>query len=196
MSSYILRIPHTPISDPEWLSLLPHLTRTHTTGRPCPDLRAHLNAIFHIAATDGPWRILPPEHGKADTVSRYFRRLTHAGFWERLLTALAAAPPDHPLRRIEALICRAARRAMRLRGLRLIALARRLKLLRALPGPPALIANPSLSEIVFSLPIPMRMPETRRGWLIALRWLRLLRKLITIAAGRRRLSRAVRARWL
>ena len=66
----------------------------------------------------------------------YFRRLTHNGLWTRLLTLLAETHPNHPLRAIEHRICRAARRAYRILGLRLILLARRLGLRSALPGPP------------------------------------------------------------
>ncbi|MFC7554057.1 hypothetical protein ACFQU7_20405 [Pseudoroseomonas wenyumeiae] len=43
----------------------------------------------------------PARYGKADTVSRYFRRLTHAGLWQKLLHALAEAAPNHPLRQLE-----------------------------------------------------------------------------------------------
>ncbi|MDB5377329.1 MAG: family transposase, partial [Rubritepida sp.] len=129
-----LRIPHAPLSDTEWQALLPHLP-DETRGRPC-DHRARFDAIFRVAATDGPWRDLPEPYGKPGTISRHFRRLTHDGLWERLLKALAAAPAGHPLRRLEGLICRATRRAIRLRGLRIILLARRLDLPRALPAPP------------------------------------------------------------
>ncbi|MDB5377964.1 MAG: family transposase [Rubritepida sp.] len=91
-----LRIPHNPLSDAEWQALLPHVLRA-ARGRPC-DHRARFDAIFRVAATDGPWSDLPEPYGKPDTISRYFRRLTHEGLWERLLLALAAAPEGHPMR--------------------------------------------------------------------------------------------------
>ena len=83
-----------------------------------------MNAIFHLACTTDPWRALPPEHGKPDTIARYYRRLTHAGLWERLLEALKENSPRHPLHEIAPLIFRACRRAIRMRGLKLIALIR------------------------------------------------------------------------
>ncbi|MBS7811972.1 transposase [Roseococcus pinisoli] len=189
-----LRIPLTPLSDAEWQAVLPHLPNTTTRGRPC-DLRAHFNAIFRLAATDGPWRELPRHYGNHDTIARHFRRLTHAGLWERLLIALSSAPADHPLRRLEGLICRAARRAIRIRGLRLITLIRRLNLKRALPAPPWLVADPILSEKLFALPFPALLPVTRRRKARGIAWLRALRRCLGTVAGRRWIPRALKASW-
>ncbi|WP_424812803.1 transposase [Roseococcus sp. YIM B11640] len=187
-------IPHSPLTDEEWSALLPHLPAP-TRGRPC-DLRAHVDAFFRIAATAGPWRELPEAHGKPDTIARHFRRLTHTGLWERLLIALAAAPEGHVLRRLEGYICRAARRAIRLRGLRLIVLARRLKLLRALPGPPSMVADPDLSESMRNLPIEARLSIWTRNKKAALAYIRLLRAAHTLAAGRRYIPRPVKEAWI
>lgn len=188
-----LRIPHAPLSDAEWdelHALLPEDPR----GRPC-DLRARFDAFFRLACTDGPWRELPEQYGKADTVARHFRRLTRSALWERLLIALSLAPRTHPFRRLEGYICRAARRAIRIRGLRLVVLIRRLDLLRALPAPPWLCPDPDLSEILFAeqmtwLP---RLRQLRKDRAIA--WLRSMRKCLTLAAGRRYIPRALKACW-
>jgi len=189
-----LRIPHAPLSDAEWNALLPHVRRATRAGRPCDD-RARFDAIFRVAATDGPWRDLPGEYGRPDTISRYFRRLTHEGLWENLLLALAAAPEGHPLRNLLGPICRAARRAIRIRGMRIILLARRLNLKRALPAPPWMCPDPDLSEIVFAMPLPRRIPPTRRLRMAAIDYLRTLRKLLTVVAGRRYIPRALKANW-
>jgi transposase len=189
-----LRIPHAPLSDAEWQAILPHLRHDPTRGRPC-DRRAQFDAIFRVAATDGPWRELPEEYGKPSTVSRYFRRLTHEGLWERLLLALAAAPASHPLRGIQGLICRACRRAIRLRGLRIILLARRLDLPRALPAPPWMCPDPDLSEKLFALPFPTLLPLTRRRKERGIAWLRAMQRCLTVVAGRRYIPRALKACW-
>ncbi|TCH99067.1 transposase [Roseococcus sp. SYP-B2431] len=188
-----LRIPHAPLSDAEWEALGPFVLRCHR-GRPC-DHRARFDAIFRLAATDGPWRDLPETYGKPDTISRYFRRLAHEGFWERILLALAAVPESHPLRRLLGPICRAARRAIRLRGLRIILLARRLNLKRALPAPPWMCPDPDLSEILFDLqwrrlPTLRDQPKAR-----AIAWLRAMRRCIGVVAGRRYIPRALKACW-
>jgi transposase len=188
-----LRIPHAPLSDAEWTALLPYLP-DDTRGRPC-DHRARFDAIFRLAATDGPWSDLPEQYGKPGTISRYFRRLTHAALWERLLIGLSLAPKQHPLRRLEGLICRATRRAIRIRGLALIVLIRRLNLKRALPGPPWMCPDPDLSEKVFALPLPQRIPRTRRLRKAAIDYLRIIRGLLTLAAGRRSIPRALKPSW-
>ncbi|WP_424813153.1 transposase [Roseococcus sp. YIM B11640] len=190
-----LRIPHASLTDAQWSALLPLLARSDTRGRPIRDPRGRMDAIFRLAATDDPWRLLPPGHGPAATVARYFRRLTHGGFWERLLIALAAAPKSHPLREIEGLICRAASRAMRIRGLGLNVLARRLNLKRALPGPPWMVANPILSETLFAMKIPVRFPLLERNRAYVVRWCLGMRRLLTTAAGRRYIPSALKACW-
>jgi hypothetical protein len=85
-----------------------------------------MDALFRLTATDAPWKHADAPGISAASLARYYRRLTHAGLWERLLEALHDAGSSHPLRAIEGLICRAARRAHRLRGLGLLVLARRL----------------------------------------------------------------------
>ncbi|MDB5413945.1 MAG: family transposase [Rubritepida sp.] len=189
-----LRIPHAPLTDAEWNAIQVHLQES-PRGRPC-DLRARFDAIFRLAATDGPWRELPAEHGIPATVARYFRRLTHTGLWERLLKALAAAPAHHPLRNLEGPICRAARRAIRLRGLSLITLARRLELKRVLPGPPWLVANPDLSKRLFALEIPVTISMNRYEHRRALTWISAMKRLLTDVGGLRTISRAMKACWI
>ncbi|MDB5415748.1 MAG: family transposase [Rubritepida sp.] len=189
-----LRIPHAPLSDTDWNALLPHLPAS-LRGRPC-DLRARFDAIFRLAATDGPWRDLPEQYGKPDTISRHFRRMTHEGLWERLLKALAAAPENHPLRNLLGPICRAARRAIRLRGLALILLARRLDLKRTLPGPPWMVADPDLSEILFAQIKPDNIPTTRSEFRPALVFFGLLRRTLAVTRGRRYIPRCLKAYWI
>lgn len=188
-----LLIPHAPLTDAQWAALVPHLPRLGR-GRPC-DTRAHFDAFFRLAATEGAWRDLPPEYGNPQSLARHFRRLTHAGVWERLLTALAAAPVGHPLREMEGYICRAARRAIRLRGLALIVLARRLKLLRALPGPPWMVADPALSEIILTLGTKARFLAGLRDFRAARDFIRILRHLHTLAGGRAHIPRCLKEAW-
>jgi transposase len=154
-----------------------------------------MDAIFHTALTNSPWSALPDQFGKPDTVARYFRRLTHAGLWQKLLHALSQAAPAHPLRSAEYFILRATRRAHRILGLPLIALIRRLGLRTALPGPPWLLPDPLLSETLSRIEIPPYR-ELRYGWVTRYRALvASLKRLHADAAGRARISRAVRLGW-
>ncbi|MXP63144.1 transposase [Roseomonas sp. M0104] len=177
----------TPLSDTAWAALQPFLPALSPQGRRTADPRARLDAIFHLAQLPGaPWRDLPERYGNPATVARFFRRLTHAGFWHGLLRGLAKAPPGHPLRAVEYAICRACRRAARLGGLPLLALIRRLGLRSALAAPPWLLPDPLLSETLARLPLgPRAAPETLRSLL------RLLRD----AGGRARIPRSVRLAW-
>jgi transposase len=191
--------PHRPwqrMSDTEWLALMPYVERRSGPGRPLRELRTRMDGIFHLATTTtAPWHALPAEFGKADTVSRYFRRLTHAGLWQRLLHALAEAPENHPLRALEAWICRACRRAWRILGLGFILMVRRLGLRTAMPGPPWMLPNPDLSETLLRYPIP-RPDPAKRGSLTRCRdILRSLRHCLRVSAGRRSLPRFLRLAW-
>lgn len=181
--SYTPRIPHRRMTDLEWHALLPYVLRRSPQGRQIGDLRARMDAIFRLTATDAPWKHGQDPHITAEGMARYYRRLTHAGLWERLLEALHEAGPSHPLRALEAMICRAARRAHRLRGLGLLVLARRLGFRRALNAPPWLLPHPDLSETL--LAIPDRRPQ----------WLRPLIRVLKTLAGRSRIPRSVRLGW-
>ena len=194
--------PWAPLSDDEWGALRPYvLHRATPGGRQVGDLRARMDAVFHMACRGYhvPWREVPDVYGKPDTVSRFFRRMTHAGLWHALLKSLAH--PDlwegHPLRRIEHYVVRACRRAARLGGLRLLFLIRELGRTSALNAPPWLLPDRRLSEHVWSLPIlPPDLVWGRRGFRGKVRrWLRMLRALHRMAGGRLRIPRSLRLSW-
>jgi transposase len=109
-----------------------------------------MDAIFCVACAFQPWRAAPEAAGKPDTVARYFRRLTRAGLWEKLLDALRDLDPAHPLMRIRDFIFRACRRANRMLGVKFARLVRRLGMLSALNGPACLMPDPELSESLAS----------------------------------------------
>ena len=183
-----------PLTPTQFHALLPYILPRSPAGRQIGDLRARMDAIFALTSTIHPWRALPPEHGKPDTIARYFRRLTHAGLWEKLLLAIKDNNPTHPLNQIAPLIFRACRRAIRLRGLRLIALIRRLGFLTALNGPPHKIPNPDLSEKLKALRLPS--PQTILANIAAsLVLIKARRHLHRLAAGILHLSRQQRLGW-
>ena len=176
-------------------ALLPYLLPRSPQGRPIRELRTRMEGIFHVALHNLPWNALPARFGKPDTVSRYFRRLTHAGLWQKLLHALTEAAPGHPLRELETPILKACRRAHRILGLPFLVLVRKLGLRRALPAPPWLLPDPLLSETLASLKIAPPPPgeyghKTRHARLLAA-----LQLLHRAAAGRARIPRSVRAGW-
>ena len=182
------------LTTPQFLALLPHILPASPAGRQIGDLRNRLNAIFHMACTTDPWRALPESYGRPDTVSRYFRRLTHAGSWEKLLHAIKESSPNDPLREIAPLICRACRRAIRILGLRFITLARRLGFLSALNGPPSKLPNPDLSEKLKAMRLPAP-PRTRQQTAAYLGYLKALKHLHRMAGGIKYIPRRLRLGW-
>ena len=185
--------PH-PLTPLQFHALPPFILPRSPAGRQIGDLRARMNAIFALACTTAPWRCLPPEHGRPDTVSRYFRRLTHAGLWERLLEAIKDNAPKHPLNQIAPLIFRACRRAIRLRGIKFIALIRRLGFLTALNGPPNKLPNPDLSETIRRMALPA-LPRTRQQFAAYLGYLKALKHLHRLAGGIKHIPRRIRLGW-
>ena len=187
--------PFGALTDLQWHALLPYLLPRAPQGRRIADLRHRMNAIFHLASTPGdPWKNLPAQYGRPDTVSRFFRRLTHAGLWHRLLEVLRETGPNHPLRSIEYAICRATRRAARLGGMSLLLLIRKLGLRTALNGPPWLLPDPLLSEMLARLPLPPA-PRTKLQFAAARSHLKSLEALAKAALGARRIPRTVRLAW-
>ncbi len=152
-SWYAARRPWAPLSDAEWEALAPHVTRDTGPGRPLRDPRGRFDAMLRNTLADRPWREMPPEGGKPDTVSRLFRRWTHAGLWMRLLDALAAPDAPAPLRAMEYWLCRLARRGLWTlrragRGMAEILRIKRLGLYSALPQYPFALCQPDLSELL------------------------------------------------
>ena len=56
---------------------------------PAQDNRLTLEGILWIARTGAPWRDLPAEFGKGNTVYQRFRRWTKAGVFDALFNRLA-----------------------------------------------------------------------------------------------------------
>lgn len=183
MRHFTSRRPWAPLAEDEWAALAPFVARAEgAPGRPL-DQRWRLDAILHAAVSGDPWRALPKRFGNGDSVGRHFRRLTHAGLWQRLLEALADPNCPPALRALEYWLCRGARRAMRLLQMSGLDLAQRLGFLTALPMVPWLLPNRDLSAIAWARTQALLddMSEGLRPTRKALRDLQLLHRL---AGGR------------
>ena len=186
-------VPFYNLTDAQWDALRPHLARAAPQGRPIGDLRHRMDGIFHLIATDAPWREVPRDYGQAGSVARHFRRLTHAGLWERLLRALHDLPAGHPLQGLRRVIFRAARRAYRIRGLGIIVLARRLGFLGALPGPSWMVPDPDLSKTLVDWQMRQVKDDGGRSFgRFVLKWGKVLRNLMGMAGGRPNMPRVLR----
>ncbi|MBX9699666.1 MAG: transposase [Acetobacteraceae bacterium] len=203
-----------PLTDAEWGFLGPLLPGTAQggPGRPLPDPRARLDAIFRAVTLKRPWEKgggrgtwtqLPESFGKHATVARCFRRWAHLGLWTTLLGLVAdrdGRPPHPLLLGLRWRICCAFRRAYRLLGLAGIMLARRLGLYSALPAPSTWLPDPDLSATYIGV---INRAVQRIGaagamgadgtWRPSWRppkaaW-RLFRSMLRIVGGRRRIRR-------
>ena len=79
------------LTDQQWEQLSPALQGDPRKGGR-PPLQANrmvVEGILWIARTGAPWRDLPPEFGKWNTVYQRFRRWTKAGVFEQLFNSLA-----------------------------------------------------------------------------------------------------------
>ena len=192
-----------PLTDAEWDAVAPFLAAqgcglspAPRPGRPPTDTRARLDAIFRAVTLKSPrggrsaWAQLPPEHGKADTVSRTHRRWARANLWARLLAEVACPTCPPTLGKLTYFICCAFRRAVRVMGLRAVVLARRLRLHSALPAPSVLLPDPDLSEKVMpALPLILDHAARHPGWRPPRGALKGLAALLHLCAGRRRICR-------
>lgn len=80
------------LTDAQWERLRPLLPpQKPKTGRPNHDHRRLLEALLWLDRTGAPWRDLPPELGRWQTVSSRFYRWRQQGVWDRVLAALQAA---------------------------------------------------------------------------------------------------------
>ena len=158
-------------------------------GRPTVlGARRALDACFHAACFSGPWKRLPADHGKPDSVHRLFRRWTHAGLWKLMLRFVARERPG--LQAIQYWVCRAYRRAWRIQGLAGLSLARRLGLDSALRAPSWMLPDPDLSEYYETVLFPRHAETLMAQPVRVIRGhLRIIRRLYALIIGRRSIPR-------
>jgi len=94
--------------------LLPKLDHDGKAGRPWLPHRTVINGILWILRTGAPWRDLPEQYGKWNTVYTRFKRWRRDGTWTRLYTKFLderdrTGNIDHDLWCIDGTISRAAR---------------------------------------------------------------------------------------
>lgn len=77
------------LSDREWDFLAKMVKECKSArGRPPTKHRQIFDAIFWIAGASVPWRSLPGELGKWNTVYRQFKRWSDAGLWQSVIDEL------------------------------------------------------------------------------------------------------------
>jgi transposase len=81
------------LTERQWALIEPHcLGKESDPGRSGLDNRMFVEGILWIARTGSPWRDLPPEFGKWNTVFRRYRDWVKADVFQRIFEALSGDP--------------------------------------------------------------------------------------------------------
>lgn len=83
----------TVLTDAQWTVMEPHcLGKPTDPGRSGLDNRLFLEAVLWIARTDSPWRDLPGEFGKWNTIFKRFRDWVKQDIFKRIFDAVSGDP--------------------------------------------------------------------------------------------------------
>jgi transposase len=106
------------LSDEAWNIITPLLPpQEGGVGRPPSDHRRFVNGVLWILRTGAPWRDLPAEYGKWNSVYRRFARWGKRGIWDAILDALATAGlADHSHHSLDSTVIRAHQHAAGAKG--------------------------------------------------------------------------------
>ena len=81
------------LSDAQWAKMAPHcLGKPGDRGRSGADNRLFVEAVLWIVRTGSPWRDLPRQFGKWNSVYVRFRDWVRAGVFQRLFAACSDEP--------------------------------------------------------------------------------------------------------
>ena len=77
------------LTDAQWAKMEPHcLGKVTDRGRSGTNNRFFLEAVLWIARTGSPWRDLPPEFGKWNTIFKRYRDWVKASVFENIFAAV------------------------------------------------------------------------------------------------------------
>lgn len=96
------------LDDEKWTKIREFLLNDQRAyvGKNQAECRRFVEATLWISRSGAPWRLLPVEYGKWNTVYKRFGRWCDAGVWERML-AYFADDPDMENGMIDSTIVRA-----------------------------------------------------------------------------------------
>lgn len=86
-------MPRFCLTDAQWAKMSPNcLGKPTAPGRSGRDNRMFLEGVLWIARTGSPWRDLPPEFGKWNTVFRRYRDWVKADVFKKIFDAVSDDP--------------------------------------------------------------------------------------------------------
>ena len=77
------------LTDAQWAKIEPLCTRKTNDRGPTADNRLFIEAVLWIARTGSPWRDLPKEFGKWNSVFQRYRRWGKAGRFVRIFEGIS-----------------------------------------------------------------------------------------------------------
>ena len=81
------------LTDGQWQRIEPLIPgKKGDKGRHGADNRLFVDAVLWLVRVGAPWRDLPDEFGKWNSVFKRFRRWAKTGVWQRLFTELGENP--------------------------------------------------------------------------------------------------------
>ena len=83
-------MPRLMLSDEHWLKLQPIIKQVRINDK--PDLKLSVEGMLYHIRTGIPWRDLPPEFGKWNTVFQKFNDWSAKGKWLKVFQALVQDP--------------------------------------------------------------------------------------------------------
>ena len=179
-----------PMTDDEWDDVQFIFAWLHPDrGRPLACPRTALDACFHAACSDKPWRELPAVFGKWQTIHRLFVRWTHKRAWEQLLKFVASRH-NKVSPAIVWWVCKAFRRARRIMGIKGYMLARRLGMDSVLPAPSWFLPDPVVMRFAEEIwrPRMVAVIELQGRWPEKGAYVQVMRRLLNLAGGKRCVS--------
>lgn len=104
------------LTDAQWAKMEPHcLGKPSDPGRSGSDNRLFVEAVLWIARTGSPWRDLPKQFGKWNSVFVRYRDWGKAGVFKRLFDA-ASDEPDMEYAMVDATIVKVHRHGQGAKG--------------------------------------------------------------------------------
>lgn len=77
------------LTDAQWAKIEPHcLGKATDPGRTGTNNRLFIEAVLWIARTGSPWRDLPTEFGKWNTIFKRYRDWVKAGIFKKIFAAV------------------------------------------------------------------------------------------------------------
>ena len=88
---------HKEITDKQWKSIIPHLSKPAKTGRPRADDRTTINGILFVLTVGCRWEELPEKYGSKSTAHLRLQDWQQKGVWKKIFVPRIFLNPSYPV---------------------------------------------------------------------------------------------------